>query len=80
MKINTYRRSFLVALIAFGSIAVLFVGIFAAYIGTREIGFNSNTTIIELCNLNTVRFMDWYIETDFFENSIMLILKHLPEI
>ena len=80
MKIKAYRRSFCVSLIAFGSIAALSVGIFAAYIGTRKIGFDSNTTIIELCSLNTVRFMDWYFETDFLEKAIMFILKHLPEI
>ena len=78
MKFNIFRRSFLAAIITFGSMAFLTVGVLTAYIGTRKVGFNSHTTLVELCDLNTVRIMDWYFNTNFFENSIMFIIKHLP--
>ena len=78
MKTNLYRRSFLASTIAFGAMALLTVGVLTAYIGTRKVGFNSHTTLIELYDINTVRIMDWYFDTDFFEGLIMFIIKHLP--
>lgn len=78
MKLRAYWRSFTVSMIVFCSIALLIVGIFIAYIGTRTIGFASNTSLIELYDLHTVRFMDWYIETDFFTELVRFIAEHLP--
>ncbi len=78
MKMRIFGRSFAAALIGFGSLAVLLIGIITAYIGTRKVGFDSHTTILEIYDINTIRFMDWYFETKFFETTIKFIIKHLP--
>lgn len=80
MKMRIFGRSFLAALIGFGSLAVLVVGIITAYIGTRKVGFDSHTTILEIYDINTIRFMDWYFEIEFFEIAINFITKHLPKV
>lgn len=78
MRMRAYWRSFAVSVLIFGSLALLISGIFIAYVGTRKIGFASNVSLIELCDLRTVRFMDWYFETDALANLVEFIAKHLP--
>ncbi len=78
MKFRAFWRSFAVAMLVFGSLALLITGIFIAYVGTRKIGFASNVSLIELCDLHTIRFMDWYFETDALAWLVRFIAEHLP--
>lgn len=78
MKTRAFWRSFAISMITFCSLALLIIGIFTAYVGTRKIGFDSHTTILEWCDLYTIRFMDWYVQTDFFADVLHLILKYIP--
>lgn len=78
MKFRAFRRSFIVAFIAFACVAFLLTGWFTAYIGTRTVGFDSHTTLLELCDLHTVRFMDWYFETNLFSGLLQIIINNMP--